>query len=65
MSNTLINQQNCKKLALQFAQENRKGWMPTRVSQQFLDDLNTKVRLLITGAVMHHPTRGKTVQYLF
>jgi len=61
----LINRTNCKKLALQYAQDSRKGWMPTRVSKAFLDDLETKVQLLITGAVSHHRSVGKTITDLF
>ncbi|MHC4397752.1 MAG: hypothetical protein ACYS1A_19075 [Planctomycetota bacterium] len=61
----LINIAHCKKLALRFAQENRRGWLPNRVSKQFLDDLNMMVRNKITGAILHHPTKGKTITYLF
>jgi len=60
-----INITNCKKLALGFAKENRKGCSFNRVSQQFLDDIDTMVRNKITSAVMHHPTIGKTIKYLF
>jgi len=60
---SLINSQNCKKLALRIAADLRPGWGPERVSGQFLDDLNIKVRNLITSAVMKHPTRGKTVRW--
>ena len=66
MSNgDLINKKHCKDMALRFAQENRRGWLPNRVSKQFLDDLNTKVRLLVTGAILKHPTLGKTIKHLF
>lgn len=65
MNGDLINKKHCKEFALRFAQENRTGWVPKRVSKQFLDDLNTYVRLRITGAVAKHPTIGKTVKYLF
>jgi len=61
----LINRAQCKKFALRFAQDNRKGWVPKQVSRQFLDDLNTKVRLLIQGAVQHHCSTGKTIKHLF
>ena len=65
MNGDLINKKHVKEMALRFAQENRTGWQPQRVSKQFLDDLNTKVRNLVTGAIMHHPTIGKTIKYLF
>src|SRR4030042_846244 len=65
MINNLINKKACKQLALQWAKDNRKGWMPTRVSGVFLDDLDTKVRLLITSAVAKHRSVGKTIIDLF
>jgi len=61
----LINRTNCKKLALQYAKDTRTGWQPTRVSKAFLDDLETKVQLLITGAVSKHRSVGKTLTDLF
>ena len=61
----LINKAACKKFTLRWAQDNRTGWMPTRVSQKFLDDLDAKVRLLIQGAVSKHRTAGRTIQDLF
>lgn len=57
----LINRKQCKELALRYAMDNRKGWDAKRVSKTFLDDLEAKVRLLITGAVMRHRTVGKTI----
>jgi len=66
MANTdLINRKHCKDFTLRIAQDMRQGWLPKQISQRFLDDLNTKVRNMITSAVMHHPTIGKTVKYLF
>lgn len=64
MSN-LINRKACKELALKWAQEHRTGWLPQRVSRQYLDDLETKVRNLITGSVSKHRTVGKTITDLF
>jgi len=61
----LINKAACKKFALRWAQEHRTGWLPTRVSQQFLDDLDSKVRLLVQGSVNRHRTVGKTIIDLF
>jgi len=63
-SGRLINRSECKKFALRWAQENRRGWKPERVSKQFLDDLDTKVRMTIQSAVARHPTIGKTVKDL-
>jgi len=64
MSNGLINRQHCKQFALRWAQETRKGWTAERVSKQFLDDLDTRVRLLIQGAIRRHPSVGKTIRDL-
>jgi hypothetical protein len=64
-NNKLINVSHCKDFAVKFAKDNRRGWQPDRVSQRFLDDLDTKVRLTIQSAIMHHPTKGKTITYLF
>jgi hypothetical protein len=60
----LINRAQCKKFALRWAQENRKGWAPERVSKQFLDDLDTKVRLTIQSAIARHRSMGKTIKDL-
>lgn len=65
MNHQLINAKHCKEFALQWAKANRQGWNPERVSKQFLDDLNAKVRLTIQGAIAHHPSVGKTIKYVF
>jgi len=64
-NNGLINRAHCKKFALGWANDNRRGWKPERVSKQFLDDLDTKVRLIIQSAVSRHRSVGKTVKDLF
>lgn len=64
-NNSLINRKACKELAIRWGQDHRKGWLPKRVSKQFLDDLDAKVRLLVQGAVNKHRTVGKTVKDLF
>jgi hypothetical protein len=58
----LINRAQCKKFALRWAQENRRGWSANRVSKQFLDDLETKVRILIQSSINHHPSVGQTIK---
>jgi predicted AAA+ superfamily ATPase len=60
----LINRAQCKKFALRWAQENRKGWSANRVSKQFLDDLETKVRITIQSAIKRHPSVGQTIKDL-
>lgn len=61
----LINRKNCKEFTLKWAQANRAGWRPTQVSEQFIDDLNARVRLLVQGAVDKHRSVGRTVKDLF
>jgi len=61
---SLINRAQCKKFALRWAQENRKGWATNRVSKQFLDDLDAKVRILIQSAIKRHPSIGQTIKEL-
>ena len=60
----LICRANCKKLALRWADSHRTGWDATRVSAKFLDDLEAKLRLIITKAVSSHRTVGKTIKDL-
>jgi hypothetical protein len=59
---SLLNKAQCKKFALRWAKESRTGWKPDRVSKQFIDDIETKVRLLIQSAIKRHPTVGKTIK---
>jgi hypothetical protein len=63
--NKLINVAACKAFALAWAKDRRPGWAPTRVSKQFTDDLETKVRLAIQSAITHHPSIGKTIKDFF
>lgn len=58
---SLICRSNCKKLALRWAKDQRKGCDFTRVSSQFLDDLEAKLRLTIQKAVNSHRSVGKTI----
>ena len=62
---TLINVTHCKKFALRWAQDNRTGWQPTRISKQFLEDLDTRVRLLMQDAINKHRSVGTTITDLF
>jgi len=61
---SLINRTECRKFALRWAQEHRKGWTTNRVSKQFLDDLDAKVRIMIQTAIKRHPTVGQTIKDL-
>ena len=59
---SLINRTACKKLALQWAREVRKGWAPGRVSNSFLDDLETELHTIIQKAVERHPCCGRAIR---
>ena len=61
---SLLNKAQCKKFALRWAKESRTGWNPERVSKQFIDDLEARVRLAIQSAIKRHPTVGKTIKDL-
>ena len=61
----LINRAACKKFTLKWAQEHRRGCDYRRVSKQYLDDLDSKVRLLIQDSVNKHRSVGKTITDLF
>ena len=61
-----INETHCKAYAMRIAKEQRPEWNPDRVSRdEFLIDLNAKVRQLIYGSIKKHPTKGKTIRFLF
>jgi len=56
----LINQAECRRLVLAFAQERWPGKF-TRVSQEVFDALEATMRKDIHGIVQQHPTVGKTI----
>jgi hypothetical protein len=64
MAGDLINRTACREFALRWTKEQRRGWEANQVARGFLDDLNTRVRLMIQGAIQRHPTKGKTIRYL-
>jgi hypothetical protein len=57
----LLNKSEVRKLALRCG-EKRLGWMPTRVSAEFIDDVESKVRSLVMKAVASHRSVGKTIK---
>ena len=58
---SVLNKSECKKVALRYGKL-RTGWLPTRVSGEFLDDLETKVLEFIRKAVASHRSVGKTIK---
>ncbi|MBN1805693.1 MAG: hypothetical protein JW837_10610 [Sedimentisphaerales bacterium] len=60
----MINLKHCRKMALRIATDKRKGWAPQRVSKEYLDKLDAKVRAIIIKSVMSHRSVGKTIKDL-
>ena len=58
---SVLCKSECRKVALRYGKK-RLGWLPTRVSAEFLDDLETKVLMLIRKAVENHRSVGKTIK---
>ncbi|KPK73018.1 MAG: hypothetical protein AMJ84_02975 [Acidithiobacillales bacterium SM23_46] len=61
----LINRKHVRHYARLRVQELRPEWGADRVSRQFLDDLNTLLRLMIDKSIRKHPTIGRTVTALY
>lgn len=61
MANDLINHKACREFAVKYAQSERAGWCPTRVSKRFLDDVNSHVRLALQKSIKMHRSVGKTI----
>lgn len=57
---SVLNRTYCRKLALEWAKR-RTGCDFTRVSEQWLDDLESKVILIIQRSVDSHRSVGKTI----
>jgi len=60
----MINMKHCRNMALRIARDRRKGWAPQRVSKEYLDKLDAKVRAMIIKSVMSHRSVGKTIKDL-
>jgi hypothetical protein len=58
----LINRQNVRECALEAARTFRPAARFERVSQEFLDTVEARVRVTIIGMVKAHPTTGKTLK---
>jgi hypothetical protein len=57
----LINRSAVKKIALEYSATNKNGKF-TRVSKDFLERINAKLRVMIESEVQSHPSIGKTLQ---
>ena len=60
----MINMKHCRNMALRIARDKRTGWLPRRVSKEYLDKLDAKVRVIIIRSVMSHRSVGKTIKDL-
>jgi hypothetical protein len=60
----MINIKHCRSMALRIARDKRTGWSPQRVSKEYLDKLDAKVRAIIIKSVMSHRSVGKTIKDL-
>lgn len=56
----LLNRPVVRQLALDLSQNMRRGKF-TRVSEEFIDDLEAQVRSMITTRVHRAPSKGKTL----
>ena len=64
MSSKLINEKHVRKFILDVATETRNGWTCNRVSQQTLDDLDAKIRVMLRRSIHAHPSIGKTFKWI-
>lgn len=60
VAGSLINRQAVELLALDFSQKMRRGKF-TRVSKEFLDDIEAQVRTMVNHRVHRAPGVGKTL----
>ena len=60
-STPFINRSAVKRLALDYAKANRAGRF-TRVSKDFFQRIDARVRVMITDEVQRHPSIGKTLK---
>jgi hypothetical protein len=56
----LISQKHVKAYALACGQQ--RAWKPTRVSQEFLEAMESALRGIITRHVNNHPSVGTTIR---
>ena len=56
----ILNRSAARRYALEFARANRPKF--TRVSQEFLDRIEARVKALIQAEVQRHPSLGVTLK---
>jgi hypothetical protein len=57
-----INAKSCRELTLHLAANHRAAQGFNRVSKEFLERIDAKVRNLILSEVTAHPSKGKTLK---
>ena len=60
MQSGLTNRAEVRRTLLALCERLRPGWRCTRVSSQYLDTLDARIRAMITADVKSHPTLGTT-----
>lgn len=58
----VINRAYVKQWALEYAKDKRPFWSATRVSENFLNAVETATKAFIRDRIDRHPTKGKTLQ---
>jgi len=61
---SLLNRKAVRRYALLRAAEMRKGWTPTQVRKEFIDDLETLLKLKIDKVIHAHPSVGKSLRFV-
>lgn len=57
---TLINKKHVKAYALACGQQ--RAWKPTRVSKEFLEQTESRLRNMIANHIANHPSVGTTIR---
>lgn len=57
---SLINKKHVKEYALACGQQ--RAWKPTRVSKEFLESMEQKLRNMVAAHISSHPSVGTTIR---
>ena len=64
MADMLLNVSHVKSYIRRRQPEIRPGFQFERISRQAIEDIDTKVRLIIDASLKAHPTVGKTFTHI-
>jgi hypothetical protein len=59
-TSSLINKKHVKEFALACGQQ--RAWKPTRVSKEFLEQTEARLRNMIANHISNHPSVGTTIR---